>query len=206
MKKFLARTGIILLILLCLGFMYPAFLIITELENESQGQSFSDYYIFESKNLFDDYKKGKENLFSIISLDSLSDEELGSLPENPPSEWKQRDYLETLYIVHKAILHKPFKEKFRGAIFYVPNCDQASFGPQNAVLFTSTVNFPYANYYSYNIDLKDGLVHWHGNSYQPIISWPISSLDLSKYKITVERALQIAEEQGGKDVRIANRN
>ena len=136
----------------------------------------------------------------------MSDEELGSLPENPPSEWKQRDYLETLYIVHKAILHKPFKEKFRGAIFYVPNCDQASFGPQNAVLFTSTVNFPYANYYSYNIDLKDGLVHWHGNSYQPIISWPISSLDLSKYKITAERALQIAEEQGGKDVRIANRN
>jgi hypothetical protein len=206
MKKFLVRAGWILLILLCLGAIYPAFLIAMELENESQGQSFSDHYIFESKNIFEEYKKGKKDLFSIISLENLSDEELESLPENPPSEWKQQDYLETLYIVHKTILHRPFKEKFRGAIFYVPKCDQVSFGPQHAVLFTSTVNFPNATYYSYDIDLKNGSVSWHGNSYQPIISWPISSVDLSKNKITAEQALQIAEEQGGEGVRIANGN
>src|SRR6266498_1349951 len=108
MKKLLVKVGWILLILFCLGVLISAYTIVTDLEDESLGQIYSDFYTFNPKNIFTDYKLGGRDLFSMIPMDDLSDDVLESLPEYPPTKRKQQDYLETLNIFYEINFQKPF--------------------------------------------------------------------------------------------------
>jgi hypothetical protein len=183
--------------------MYAAHIVIMELENESHGQIFGEYYTFDAKTIFREYDKGEENLFSVIS-----DEELENLEAYPLSDWGQKEFLEALNLFHQTAFHQPLDEKLSGASFSLPNCNQITLGLQSAVIFTHNFGFSegYAVYYSYYIEPNRNFAYWHGDSYEPIISWPISSLNLSKIKITAEEALQIAEKHGGEDIRLTNQN
>jgi hypothetical protein len=206
MKKILGRLGCIVLILICLVALFPAYLFMMEMEDESQGQIFSDYYIFNPGTVFTEYTTGKQDLFSVILLDDLTDDVLNNLPVYPPANWIQKDYLDLLNIFQENTFHGSFPKRIREARFSIQDCSQVSYGPQEAVFFTADINPGRVTNYSYSVSFKDGSVHYHGNVYDPIISWPVSFLDLSKYGITAEKALQIAEGQGGEKVRLVNHN
>lgn len=210
MKKHFVFVGWILLILLCVGgcaVTWPVVhMIAMEWENESQWHVYGDHYTFDSKRILDLYKKGDENLFTVIPEEELEESEDVERTENPPSKWKQQDFLETLQIFHQSIFGNPLREKFRAAIFYVPDCSQVAFGPQNASFFTYTVSPGDITSYDYFIDLQNNYIDWNGEGFQPIISWQVSSVDIANYEISAEEALEIAENYGGQETRLLNQN
>lgn len=199
-----------MLAFLCVGVSVAAWspvrMILMEWENESQGHIYGDHYTFDSKRIFELYKKGDENLFSVIPEEELEKSQDEEPKENPPLEWKQQNFLETLQIFHQTIFGSPLREKFRAATFHVLDCNQVSFGPQNARFFTYQVVPGEVTNYDYFIDLQNNYIDWNGETYQPILSWPVSSLDITKNKISAEEALEIAEKYGGQDTRLVNQN
>lgn len=124
-----------------------------------------------------------------------------------PIQWKQVDYLYVVQAFHQFAEGESLKEWNLKEMFFRLNCEDASLGPQ----FASFVYFKTMRVQNESsrlvrdlyIDPRENRVDLLEVDYHPeLTQWP--SIDLALIKVTAEQALDIAESNGGTEIRRGN--
>jgi hypothetical protein len=151
--------------------------------------------------LLEDIQGGK----GVIILEMLPD-----TPENPPFimsvGWSQSDYLVIANAFHKVIWKDDPNEWHLYRALFHTGCENASGEFESADLYYyQEVSMDGKRKYSVriiSIEPQYGYVAWGGDTLYPRPFWGWTEIDLENIKRTAaERALQLAEQQGGSDIR-----
>lgn len=122
----------------------------------------------------------------------------------PPSHsWKQQDFLRVADSVHQYVWNEPLKEYHLYSMsFTLPRCtDLARFDDAGFAFYQRQGDWYYL-VHDIGIDLQFGYVYAGDNNGYYTGSW--KDIDLSKAVIqTAEQALSVAEQNGGRDSRLA---
>lgn len=175
------------------------------MENEEQVSSDEGAYAIDSQTILQSLTNGDTQVFT--SLTATPD----ATPQTnlPPVHWSQANYFQ----IAQAFNEMKWKEsldswKFND-IFFRLDCDFVSLGPQFAsfkifkTIHTREEDSRLVHYI--HIDPQQDRVSWGKTEYYPQVdNW--SYLDLTKIKIPVEGALNIAENNGGQQARLAVNN
>lgn len=153
--------------------------------------------------LLEDVQAEKEPLFLQVQSD---------LPEDPPFimsiGWSQNNYLEIAHALFKAIWKDDSNEwRFYRASFYT-DCENPTGKFESATLYYyQEVKMDGKRMYSVraiSIEPQYGYVAWGGDTFYPrpiIGKW--AEIDSKKIaKVPAEKALALAEQQGGSDIRM----
>jgi hypothetical protein len=159
------------------------------------------YYQFDPKTILAALDQGKTNVFTALSEDDLNDAD----DEYIDIAWTQSDFLRVANALSQKVWNEPLDLE-RWDIYFIlasGNCSE-NFSGFNHFYFTyyKTIETGWDNIYiARHISLRPsvGTARWAGNgefSTPVIFSW--KNTELTKFKITAEQAVQIADENGGK--------
>jgi len=158
--------------------------------------------IIDPTTLLEDIRAGKEPLFFEVQSD---------LPENMPFVisigWSQNDYIEIAHALFKSIWKDDSNEWHIYRAFFQSSCENISGKFESAELYYyQEVKKDRKRMYSVrtiSIAPQYGYVAWGGDTFYPhpiIGGW--TEIDSEKIaKVPAERALALAEQQGGDEIR-----
>lgn len=170
---------------------------------EEQGYSRGDY-LFDPGSVFQALEQGDRQVFSLPA----SGFEATPGADGPPVQWTQSDYLRLAEAFHQFKWGETLDNwSLQDIHFRVNQCKQVPLGPQWVSLkLFKVVDEPgvgptrYVHYV--HIYPQQGLLSWAEVHYFPSLQ-EIPPLDWWQIKIAAEQALQIAEQQGGREARLA---
>jgi hypothetical protein len=126
-------------------------------------------------------------------------------------KWKEKDFVLITQIVHQKIWNKSVNDIKLSEVSFTTSCLNIDSGLQNGLFTFFEIEKPDKNDVGRRIEHhihilpSEGLIHWY-ETYISINDKGESFLDFSHNKVTSDNALFIAEENGGKDVRLKNAN
>lgn len=158
-------------------------------------------YGFDSQTILDSLKSGNKVVFTQLSL--LQTDK----PISQPVHWTQDDY----FHVADAFMEMAWQERLNewklASLRFETRCDYASLGPQQISLSIFRQSIPDKYYYEGRIEIKPGqnILTWtrhedYNPRYALFSEREQNSYNWSQIKISANQALQIVEEQGGKNV------
>jgi hypothetical protein len=157
-------------------------------------------YSIDSSTLLDSVKSGKTDVFTLLKATPA----VYPSPSLRPVHWTEQDY----FAISHAFQQFAWKDSLDGwklgSMTFTLDCEDISFSPlRGAFTFSKMVNSQNTNIRierTILIDAKDNDVNYHEFEFGPNAQ-TLSSIDLSKSKITMQDALQIAEKNGGTKAR-----
>ncbi len=169
--------------------------------HEQQISEGNGVYAFDSQMILQSLAQGKTNVFTLQS----------ATPESPRADlplvqWGQADFYRVAQAFHEFVWQEPMESWKLKGIFFRLRCEYAPLGPQfvSFTIFKTTRIRQVDSRLERNVyvEPQQDQVSWIGIEYYPErFRW--SSFDLAQVKIPAERALQIAESQGGREARLA---
>ena len=166
---------------------------------EEETTIFDQYYVFEPKTLLDSLQNANTNTFTLV------DKRPEFLPVNQqlPFPWHQADYFNIATTLYNSI-GKPLQDWQLNNMDFRSHCNKIDEGFQNGRFEFFTVvkeNESESRLSRFvDIDTRGNFVHVNETKYDPNIeNWAV--VDLEKLKISAEQAFQIAEQNGGKEIR-----
>lgn len=198
-------SAIVISGLLILYIVNPVFdsQVMTEPDGLSSYFETADYKI-NPTTILDDLKKGKKNVFTFVTATPEVDEKLYS----EPFPWKQSDYLTIANALHQYVWNETVDDWYVYNLSFYGDC---SYNPVRFDLFQITYfkDAGSRQYTAHEIDIfplyGDVATGGGTNFPRPLFGWK-ESLHFDKLKITADDALKLAEENGGKEARLAFQN
>lgn len=204
--------GLIFLLLVILAILIAGFVLLYKVNPVFDDQvltapnGLSSYfetteYKIDPTTILENLKEGEKNVFTLVMATPETDERLYT----EPFPWKQLDYLNIANALHQYV----WKETLDGwHVFNLSFYGDCEYNTAGFDLFQVTY-FKYVGsqqYTAHEIDifpLYAGVATGGGTNFpRPLFGWN-ESLDLDRLKITANDALRIAEQNGGKDARLA---
>src|SRR6266498_5292710 len=212
MKKGSSNRPIFLLIAVLMIVIIGITLLVTYIVNpvfmdqvKKAPSGMSDYfetadYTIDPTTILEDLSKGKKNIFMPLMA---TPEVYEKLYPNP-FPWKQADYLNIASALHQYVWNETLND---GQLYSMSFYGDCRYNPVGFDLF----KVPYfrdaepRQYSVREIDifpLYGGAATGGGTNFpRPLFGW--RSLKLSEFKITADDALRLAEENGGREARLA---
>jgi len=215
MKKRISNRPIFLLIAVLMIVIIGITLLVTYVVNpvfmdqvKKAPSGMSDYfetadYTIDPTTILEDLSKGKKNIFMPL----MATPEVYEKLYLSPFPWKQADYLNIANALHQYVWNETLDDWYVYNMSFYGNC---RYDPVGFDLFQVTYfrDIGSQNYTTREIDifpLYGGAATGGGTNFpRPLFGW--KSLELDKLKITVDDALRLAEENGGKESRLAFKN
>lgn len=158
-------------------------------------------YGFDSQTILDSLKSGNKDVFTQLSSVQTDG------PVLHPVHWTQDDYYHVADAFMEDVWKEPLSNWELAYLHFQTNCDYASFGPQYFSLDIFQQSVPGKYYYEGQIEINAGqnILSWtRDEDYNPRFDLfserEQNSYDWSQIKISANQAVQIVEEQGGKNV------
>lgn len=172
--------------------------------HEQQLSAGKGIYAFDPQTILQSLARGEVNTFTLRSATQAPPS-----AELPAVQWSQADFYRITQAFHESVWKEPIESWKLNLLLFKLDCVYAPLGPQfvGFKLFRTTLKGQVSSRLERNIDIEpqQNQVSWIGIEYYPErFQW--SSFDLAQVKIPAERALQIAEKQGGQEVRSAAEN
>jgi hypothetical protein len=159
------------------------------------------------------YKFNPETIFkSLNQEDADIFSPLDAIPEMQefliPLMWKQTDYLKITEALHQYVWKETLVNWNIYSMFFDGNCQYTPLG-FDIVRITYFKPVGIQQYTARKIDIYplSGEIDWGGGTTYPrslFDQW--KGMDLKKYEVEVENALQLAEDKGGRNARLAVEN
>jgi hypothetical protein len=161
-------------------------------------------YVIDGQAILQALDQGEINIF--VSQEATPEVAPADLP---PVEWGQDDYYRIAQAFHKFAWQEPMDSWGLHQLLFRLDCEDASFGPQ----FTSFYLFKVVRIRNDDSRLERHIyvkpqqnqVSWIGAGYNPD-SFHLEALDLAQVNIPAEEALRTAENNGGREIRLAVEN
>jgi len=159
------------------------------------------HYLIKPDTILDDIAQGRTDVFSpqITTPQPALSQSLNVV------KWSQEDYLSIVEALHRFVWHESISDwHIRHILFYV-KCEDIGMGPQLAsfILYKVVEDNQHTSRLEHqiSIDPANNSVSWSETEYRPnlVVQNPV---ELSKYKVSITDALQIAEENGGNKIRL----
>ena len=168
----------------------------------------SDYYKIDPESILDALNRGETNVLLPLQGDPFTTEELPDINIS----WTQADYLQIANALSQFVWGEPldFKDWKIYDLHFRISCQSTGFDYGEITYFKPyEVNWQrgYTTRYI-EIDPYSGIVRWGDKeSYpQPILFNKWNDFDLSASRITADDAVRIADENGGKEMRLREEN
>jgi hypothetical protein len=126
--------------------------------------------------------------------------------QQAPVCWGQAGFLHLVQALHQQVWHDRAEDWGFRILIFLLDCEDVPFPQQfGAILFRPAPPGKDGRTRRFerhiNIDLRQGTIEWHESEISP--NWhTLPPLDLDRITVTAEQALQIAEQQGGRDARL----
>jgi hypothetical protein len=204
MKKFNKPQIFLLLFMVILIISFACKSLTFEKEEEvSRKEAF---YTINPNTILESIAQGKGNIFT---LQAVTPEVIASLISATPVQWSQADYFHIAEALFQFAWNETLKKWSLDRMAFGMDCQDANYGPQ------------YADFTFYKVEQSDGkesrlvrriyilhqekTVWWTEIEYFPMLAdW--GNIDLTKTKISVNDAFQIAERNGGYRARLGVEN
>lgn len=161
-----------------------------------------NYYLFNPDTIFADLAQGKTNLF--IEKDENFDP-----PISKPLkvvQWNQTDYFQIAQAVHETFWNDTVDNWSLGLMDFTADCQYIDQGPQKVAFGLYKITDPIFRSSGIEefiaIDPSTTSI-WRSNKRLGPTTMPSAVIDLSRLKITANDAFRLAEENGGKNIRLA---
>ncbi len=158
---------------------------------------------FDSESILDSLKAGNKNVFTKLSASS-SDNTIVR-----PVQWTQDDYFRVADAFMQVVWNERLNEWNLDGLYFETSCDDASLGPQLMKIIIFRESIPDHYYFDGQIDIKAGqnILTWtrRENYIAPdslLTEKDRTKLSWTQIKIPANQALQIVEDQGGKNMRL----
>jgi hypothetical protein len=168
----------------------------------------ADYYKIDPNTILEALNRGEANVFLPLQGDPFTAEEF----PNVNISWTQADYLQIANALSQFVWGEPldFKDWKVYDLHFRISCQSTGFDYGEITYFRPYVVKLRRGYTTRHIEIDpySGIVRWGDKeSYpQPILFNKWNDFDLSASKITAESAVQIANDNGGKEVRLRDEN
>ncbi len=166
-----------------------------------------DSYIIDPETILELVDKGTINVFVPLS-DSSQVKDL----DNTIS-WTQSDYLKLINALSQFVWDEPLdlEEWQIDFIYFQTGCmnDLSGFRELDIIFYKSRGIKNWERIYDsriVEISLWNGVVRWGDDTFSGSLLSNWSRVELTQFSVTAENALKIAEENGGKDARLDNKN
>ena len=159
-------------------------------------------YTFNPETILEALKRGETDVFKLPS----------GTPEARPSAvaltWKQSDYLKIANALHQYVWKETLVDWRVYSMIFDGDCryDPVGFDVVRMIYFKA---IGMRQYTAHKIDLYplSGRINWGGGTNYPRSLFnPWRAMDLKRYKVAADDALRLAEENGGRDARLAAKN
>ena len=166
-----------------------------------------EQFQIDSQSILSSISQGEKDVFDPIDATPVPINNDSGIPVS----WTQEDYLLIAQSIHELIWQESMDESMDLAkLVFRLDCDEANLGPQIAQiqlhkLIVEENEKGKENRYIVIVP-KANLVYITDSKYQTVLKKDWDSIDLSKIKISAEEALQIAELNGGVEVRAERQN
>jgi hypothetical protein len=162
-------------------------------------------YLIDSSTILESLAQGKKDIF--YEWKDASEE--GLISSNQIVSWSQADYFRIADALHHVVWNEPLSNMNLFLMHYSLDCSETENGFQYAQFMVSKIiktdRGETRIRHGIEIDPRNNYVAaWETEYYPVLANW--KSIDLSKVKISEERALQIAEKNGGQKKRIEVNN
>lgn len=175
------------------------------LQDEEAIRGNETYYLIDPYTILSDIAQGKTDIFKpqLTTPQPALSQSLSKV------KWTQEDYLSVVEALHKFVWNDSIDDwQIRHILFYV-NCDDVSSGPQSAyfILYKVVEEGRQSSRFEHeiSIDPSNNSASWSDVEYSPNLVAQ-SPIELSKYKVSISDALQIAEANGGSNIRLGVEN
>jgi hypothetical protein len=200
MKKEFSNNFIFLIILLTSATVMACFA--TEIFDENREEYVvlrDESYSMDSAIIIDSLKQGREDNFSLLT-ETSSDNHATAFPV----DWNQDDFMDVAKAFHQFVWKESISEWKLEKMTFNLRCDEIEFGAQGA-MFTFFINekdngIDVLMSRQLYITPVENLAELLETKYQPVYERRMA-IDFSKVDITVEKALMIAETNGGTEFR-----
>jgi hypothetical protein len=176
------------------------------LQKEERVYSDSYYFTYNAETILDDIKRGEEDILLPISVN----EELEIIPLEDATLWSQSDIIKIIDYIFEYVWQDS-REGWELDLLYVgTDCQKINGFLGGRFRFVKSIKTGDKKHESrfvrtVFIQSRDrSIVVLDEEHYPRMFSW--NTFDLNKMKITAEQALQIAEENGGLENRLAVNN
>jgi len=200
-KRFLPVTLIIMVVCITLT-CWVGSILINASSSEVVKWRDGGVYAINSQTLLQDIHQGQKNIFEF-----LPDEELMLSPDPglPPVQWTSKDYLLIADKFNKFVSNEPLIDWKFDAMFYSMKCEDFEYGFQE-------VGFDIVKYLAPNTRIERSIkvypfedhIAWRETAYENASHY--ETFVLSQINISPEKAIEIAENQGGKAFRVSENN
>ena len=163
------------------------------------------YYTFNPETILTSLSVGKTNLFA----SRTSTPEPTLLAPIKPVQWQQVDYFHIAQAIYEYVWQDSVEEWNLSGMDYDVDCLEANLGAQYAHFEFFKVNNNSENQSRLVRDIliepeKSSIKVWETEYVPKILDWSI--INRSNLKVSVDVALKIAEDNGGKEARLAIQN
>jgi hypothetical protein len=165
------------------------------------------FYIIDPETILELIDKGTINVFVPLT-DSSQVKDL-----NNTISWTQSDYLKIIDALSRFVWKEPLDlEEWKiDFIYFQTGCmnDLSGFRELDIIYYKSLGVKNWKRIYSSRIvevSPWNGAVRWGEDTFSGSLLSNWSKVDLTKFSVTADNALKIAEENGGKDARLDNKN
>jgi hypothetical protein len=198
------RFGPTLSVTLAFVMLFAAVLSCNIDQTEEQTNLFSQYYTIEPTSLLESLKRG-EMAFTPVSQRP----EFVPFDQQVTVNWHQVDYFYIANALYEGVLGKTLQGWQMSGMDFALGCSQAQNGFQNGRFgFFSVVkdNDEESRLERFiDIDPSDNFVNTSETKYSPNLV-DLKIIDMTQIKISADRALQIAESNGGEEKRASVKN
>ncbi len=162
------------------------------------------WYSIDSSTILESIRQGKKDVFKLVG-DSPPEYVLSSWS----SGWTQDDFLLIANTLHKAIWNEGLESWSLHQMDFTLNCDKVGVGFYNArfEFFKVETTAGQESRIVHNLTIEPGLNSasiWDRVFSPKVMNW--ATIDLKKIEISADQAIQIAEDNGGYEVRTAVNN
>jgi hypothetical protein len=173
------------------------------LEEENKKTIKREYYAIEPDSILESLARGEVGVFSLTT----DDIDYSAPPPGPTVQWKQSDYFSVIKAFYGEVLGGTLQGWSLNSMGFFLSCKEVDYGLQDGRFeFFKVINNGRERevrvFRFIDIDTRYKLVTFREEEHYPkLIDW--SSIDLASIEIGAEDALQIAEDNGGRERRIS---
>ncbi|MEO8356221.1 MAG: hypothetical protein ABI621_09920 [Chloroflexota bacterium] len=175
------------------------------LRNEEVIHGDETYYLINPDIILDAIAKGQTTIFDLqtVTPQPALSQSLSTV------QWTQKDYLSIVEALHQFVWHESIEDWSLRYILFSLNCDDVGKGPQSAyfIFYKVVENNQQKTRFEHQIyiDPSNNSAGWSEVEYRPSLVNQ-DPIELSKHKISITDALQIAENNGGQEARTETAN
>lgn len=173
-----------------------------EIEKNNEYRS----YVINSMTILESLDSGDTNVFKLLEATPKAST---SQPSRSVS-WQQADYFRVAQALHQQSRQEPLGEQNLYSMSFTMDCaeiEQGTFRDATFSSFTTIANGNEETRVEYSIVIKpsENLIRTYKGEFTPNLKTK-EPLNLTHYRISAEEALQIAEKNGGGEVRLSYKN